>query len=81
MRTQRQRIRLLVARALAGKPRLLLLDEVLDGLDKDSMEEIATILFNPERHWTILISTRDEAVLRRCPRVIDLDAAKCHDTH
>ena len=79
--SSRQRIRLLVARALAGKPRLLLLDEVLDGLDKDSMEEIATLLFNAERQWTILISTRDEAVLRRCPRVIDLDAAECHGTH
>jgi ABC-type bacteriocin/lantibiotic exporter with double-glycine peptidase domain len=79
--SSRQRIRLLVARALAGRPRLLLLDELLDGLDKDSMEEVATLLFHPDRNWTILISTRDEAVLRRCPRVIDLDAAECHGGH
>jgi putative ABC transport system ATP-binding protein len=76
--SSRQRIRLLLARAIATRPRLLLLDEVLDGLDESSLIELSGLLLDPARDWTVLISTRDEAVLKQCQRVIDLDAPECH---
>jgi putative ABC transport system ATP-binding protein len=76
--SSRQRIRLLIARAIVSRPRLLLLDEVLDGLDQNALAELSSILLDPVRDWTVLISTREEAVLRRCTRVIDLDAPECH---
>jgi putative ABC transport system ATP-binding protein len=76
--SSRQRIRLLIARALVSRPRLLLLDEILDGLDKEALAELSSILLDPSQNWTVLISTREEAVINRCSRVIDLDAPECH---
>lgn len=73
--SSRQRIRLLIARAIVLRPRLLLLDEVLDGLDEAALKELSGILFDPALPWTVLISTREQAVLRRCDRVINLDTA------
>jgi len=71
--SSRQRIRLLVARALVCRPRLLLLDEVLDGLDSATLAELASILMDPEQYWTVIIATREENVLRQCQRTINLN--------
>jgi ABC-type bacteriocin/lantibiotic exporter with double-glycine peptidase domain len=76
--SSRQRIRLLIARAIVSRPRLLLLDEILDGLDKTALAELSNILLDPARNCTVLISTREDAVIRRCTRLIDLDAPECH---
>jgi ABC-type multidrug transport system ATPase subunit len=59
---------------------LLLLDEILDGLDKAALSELSNILLDPSRNCTVLISTREEAVIRRCTRLIDLDAPECHNS-
>ncbi len=77
--SSRQRIRLLVARAIAQKPRLLLVDEMLDGLDAPTLESLADRLFDPQAGWTVLVSTRDADVLRRCRRVICLNEGRLTD--
>lgn len=71
--SSRQRIRLLIARTLVCRPRLLLLDEVLDGLDSATLAELASILMDPEQYWTVIIATREEHVLRQCQRTINLN--------
>lgn len=70
--SSRQRIRLVLARALVTRPRLLLLDEIFDGLDDASMDELCGIILDDKNPWTVLVATRDAAVLRRCQRVLDL---------
>ena len=70
--SSRQRIRLLIARALALRPKLLLLDEVLDGLDEETQVELGRVLCDPAIGWTVLFSTRHRAVLGHCERVIHL---------
>ena len=70
--SSRQRIRLVLARALVSRPRLLLLDEVFDGLDEASLAELCELILDPAQPWTVLVATRDPAVIARCRRVLDL---------
>ena len=79
--SSRQCVRLLVARALVSKPRLLLLDEVLDGLGEDVLNELAPELFDPSHPWTLLVATRDPAVISRCEKIIRLAAPSAHLPH
>lgn len=71
-----QRVRLILARALVGKPRLLLLDECLEGLDVEVLSELDPHLFAPENPWTLVLVTRDQALIRRCDQVLTLGGSK-----
>ena len=79
--SSRQCVRLLVARALVTKPRLLLLDEVLDGLGEEVLSELAPELFDASHPWTLLVATRDPAVISRCEKIIRLSAPSGHLSH
>lgn len=67
-----QRILVALARAIVAAPSVLLVDKILDGLDPLEMETALDALFDPARSWTLVIATRDERILRRCPRVFRL---------
>jgi ATP-binding cassette subfamily B protein len=57
--------RLLLARALAGRPRLLILDEAFTGIDERTTLKILDAIYAPENHWTIIdISHEAEVVMR-----------------
>jgi ATP-binding cassette subfamily B protein len=57
--------RLLLARALAGRPRLLILDEAFTGIDERTTMKILDAIYAPEHRWTIIdISHEAEVVIR-----------------
>jgi ABC-type bacteriocin/lantibiotic exporter with double-glycine peptidase domain len=67
-----QRAALMLARAIAAQPRLLLLDDGLVLLELDAREHVFDALFAPEAPWT-LVAVSDLASLRaRCTRVVEL---------
>ncbi len=70
--TGRQRARLLVARAIAMRPRLLLVDELLDGLDADTTEDLLDALLSPDLTCTVVLATRDPDLASRFQRTIEL---------
>ena len=78
--SSRQRTRLLLARALVLKPRLLLLDDVFDGMDKSGMNTLTAMLLSRDLPWTVIIATRDPLVASRCDRSVDLDSPACHSS-
>ena len=61
-----------IARALAGRPRLLLLDDVFDQLDPTTKREMLSALLRTDAPWTILTVSHDAQVLAACDRVIVL---------
>ncbi|MEK0438121.1 MAG: hypothetical protein RLZZ233_1092 [Verrucomicrobiota bacterium] len=70
--SSRQRNRLLIARALLHRPRLLVIDEFLDGMDPENTTHLIDLVLAPDRPWTLLLATRDPQLLRRCPAVVSL---------
>ena len=47
----------MLARAIVGRPRLLVVDEGLDGLDLDARRRVLETLFDRSAPWTLLIVT------------------------
>jgi ABC-type bacteriocin/lantibiotic exporter with double-glycine peptidase domain len=71
-----QRTRLILARALVQRPRLLLIDELFDSLDDESFKLLETAILDPSLPWTVILATRDHDVTKRCDQIIEL--APCH---
>ena len=71
-----QRTRLLFARAIVQKPRLLLIDELLDDLDSASLQQLSAVILNKATAWTVVLTSRDHDVIKQCDQLIEL--APCH---
>lgn len=71
-----QRSRLILARAIIRKPRLLLVDEALDGLETETLERLQSALFDTREPRTLILVTRDPDLLSRCDRTLHL--GDCH---
>ncbi len=68
-----QQQKVMIARALAKKPRMLLLDEPFSNLDPDSRQKIPELVsqIHDERGMTTVIVTHDvHQILSRCRRVV-----------
>jgi putative ABC transport system ATP-binding protein len=63
--------RLAIARAIAARPRLLLIDGLLDALDLTACPDLLDALFDPEAGWTLLVVTAREDIRNRCDRVVE----------
>jgi len=61
--------RLLIARAVAERPRLLILDEAFTGIDEKTKLKIIDALFAPENMWTVLDISHDAEVVMRSSKV------------
>ncbi len=69
-------IRLLtVARAIAAKPGLVLIDGTLDALADHLLEPVADFLLHRDRPWTLLVVTGRDELAKRCDRQLVLPVA------
>ena len=68
-----QKQALMMARAIIGEPRLLIIDEALDAIQDSQERELLTeILFAKDAPWTSLLVTSREDLMNRCDRVLTL---------
>lgn len=67
--------RLMLARAIAGGPRLLVVDEVLDDMDQEVRHEVLPAILGSEARWTLLVVTHSQEVARLCGRQVRLARA------
>lgn len=67
-----QRICLIFARALVQKPRLLLIDELLDGIDEPTFKRLSSLVLDSNLPWTVMVATRSPDAIALCDWTIDL---------
>jgi zinc/manganese transport system ATP-binding protein len=68
-----QQQKVMIARALAKEPKILLLDEPFSNLDPESRERIPSLIsrLHEEKGWTTLVVTHDiHSLLKICRRVL-----------
>jgi ABC-type bacteriocin/lantibiotic exporter with double-glycine peptidase domain len=63
---------LVLARAIAASPRLLVVDEMVDGLDPQTRDAVLKVLLDRSAPWTLILSTQDPDVAKRFDEVLEL---------
>jgi len=76
-----QGARLMLARAIAAKPRLLLIDGTLDRLPPSMRMRAWESLSAPAQPWTILVVTNDPEIQASCNQTIHLSGHDAHSHH
>lgn len=64
-------LRLSIARAIAGRPRLLLIDGLLDGLDMRDCPQLLEALFDRQAPWTLVVVTARDDIRNRCDKTVE----------
>lgn len=72
--------RLALARALAAKPKLLVIDEWLDAVDETTLKDVQRILFSASRETTLILCTHRRDLAEKCETVVDLDQISVRET-
>lgn len=72
--------RLLIARAIVGRPSLLILDEAFTGIDEQDKLEILNELFGEKYPWTIINISHDPEVVMRSSVIHVLEAGRLVET-
>ena len=72
--------RLLIARAIAERPRLLILDEAFTGIDEKTKLKIIDSLFASENAWTVLDISHDAEVVMRSDNVYVLTQGQINES-
>ena len=71
--------RLMLARAIAGQPRLLILDELLDDMDQEIRHQVMPVIFGKEARWTLLVITHSQDVAQLCDRQVRMQKSRSGD--
>lgn len=66
--------RLLVAQAVVGRPRLLVVDDYYQNVEPDCRQHLVDCLTDPRAPWTLLLVSHDPAYLAACDRVLVLES-------
>ena len=69
---------LLLARAIAGRPALLILDGLLDEMDDAARHRLTQVLFASDAPWTLLVLTGSRDVAALCGRTVQLPGIDSH---
>jgi len=78
--SQEQCLRLTLARALLQKPRLLLLDHVLDRIDRRYLPALLEALLSENASWTLIVSSQQPDVIKAFKRRIRLEKGSIIET-
>lgn len=76
-----QRQRICIARALVGRPQILILDEPTSALDSSSEAAICGMLEGLKGRTTVLVATHRPSALEVCDRVLKVERSRVWEAH
>lgn len=65
--------RIMLARAIVTKPKVLFLEDPTDGMDDEKARKIIDFLFAPEHNWTVVVSSVNNYWKERCNRQVAME--------
>jgi ABC-type bacteriocin/lantibiotic exporter with double-glycine peptidase domain len=68
--------KIVLARSIIRKPKLLILKDPLDQFDKDESERIMDFLTDSSNGWSLIVVSQNRDWLSKCGRIVTLQAGK-----
>lgn len=68
--------KLILARCLAKRPKLIILNDFFTALTKSDEMELLNCLIREDRTWTLLVISNDPIIMRACGNIIIMDRGK-----
>lgn len=65
---------LMLARAILGRPRLLLIDGLLDQMPDRVLAHVVPQIIDPGNSWTLILATGRQSLIDACDRELNLDS-------
>jgi len=72
--SESQKAKLILARALAPRPRVVVIEGLLDGLPERDQRNLLSFIKANRQHWTTIVITGDPTVAAECDSQIYLEA-------
>jgi len=71
---------ILLARSIAAKPKLLLLEYALEYFDKEAKNEAVKFITSKDVPWTLIAISNDPVVAKECDKIFIMDKGKIVDS-
>ncbi|WP_162127175.1 peptidase domain-containing ABC transporter [Flavobacterium phycosphaerae] len=68
--------KILLARSIINKPKILFYEDALDKMDDDAANEIIDFITSDENKWTVIVSSKKEYWRQKCTRIITMQEGK-----
>lgn len=68
--------KILLARSIVSKPKILFYEDPLDKMDKDATKEIIEFITHPTNKWTVIVSSKNKYWEEKCTRKITMETGK-----
>lgn len=68
--------KILLARSIVSKPKILFLEEPFDKMDKETANEMIEFLTNATQKWAIVITSKNDYWQEKCNRIIQMKKGK-----
>jgi ABC-type bacteriocin/lantibiotic exporter with double-glycine peptidase domain len=68
--------KILLARSIVNKPKILFFEDPLDKMDEEATKEIIDFITDAKNKWTVIVSSKNEYWKQRCSRRIKMKDGK-----
>lgn len=68
--------KILLARSIVNKPRILFYEDPLDKMDEDATKDVIDFITDSKNKWTLIVSSKNSYWKQKCSRKIKMESGK-----